>query len=326
MSSPFPHVQARMREHDAAAAKNAKNSDSSTWSPLSRVIWVTFVSLVLGLQAFFAYKVVMAYRSGTLHINMHSWPQQIQEWMFAEDAYEVATSDSLVRRQIPTGPEHFFMEIGWSADILKKSPLAEHVEHFKGWSGICAAPFAQDMTGRSCKVVDMHVGPTSGANVTVQDCTGRNEGLQGIMNKVMGIEDCRSVQATTVGIDELLKIGEAPKVIDYIFLDTHGTELQVLQQFPFHQHCVRAWSINDNNGEDVGAMRGFLETAQGCRIKDKHPGAPMWARCPCTKTRSAAVETSHPKPAIVAMDILPTGTMENRKDINPHHATVAATP
>lgn len=318
MSSPFPHMQAKKAEHEAAAAKGNKNGD---WSPFSKITVVISVTLVFCLQAIFVYKVAVAYQQGKLqNIDINRLPQQISDAMFAHTADAGVSSENIIRRQLPV-TERFFMEIGWASEDLMNSPIAKHVEE-EGWSGVCVVPFANDLSGRTCKVVAMPVGAKNGEKVFAEDCSRSQTGLAGIMNRLMGEEGCRSAQATTVSVSMVLQITNAPKIIDYMSLNTHGNELQILRTFPFDTHCVSAWSIDDSNQDNIAAIKHFLEVSQGCRIHAQQAG--VWARCPCDKTgrhhHNKASSTVHSlaqaKAARItekqdAVKILPTGTIEH---------------
>lgn len=318
MSSPFPHMEAKKAEHEAAAAKGNKNND---WSPFSKIAVVISAILVFCLQAIFVYKVAVAYQQGKLqNIDISQLPQQISDAMFAQTADSGVSSENIIRRQLPV-TERFFVEIGWASEDLKNSPIAKHVEE-EGWSGVCVVPFANDLSGRSCKVVAMPVGPKSGEKVFAEDCSGSQTGLAGMMNRLMGEEECRSAQATTVSVSMVLEITNAPKIIDYMSLNTHGSELQILRTFPFDTHCVSAWSIDDSDSDNIAAIKHFLEVSQGCRIHTQQAG--VWARCPCDKTgrhhhrkASPTVDSlAETKDARIpqkedAVKILATGTIEH---------------
>lgn len=178
--------------------------------------------------------------------------------------------------------DRFFLDIGMSGASVLNSVRTKHLEN-QGWSGVCAVPFPGDFRSRSCNVVSLPVGPDSGDRVRAPDCS---KGLQGLMNMVVEVSGCPEVETTTVGIEKLLSIASAPKAIDYISLNTQGSELQILRKFPFDKHCVRAWAVRSGEEEKTKAdMRHLFEVSQGCRVVVG--GDEVWARCPCESSRRA---------------------------------------
>lgn len=170
-----------------------------------------------------------------------------------------------------TGPG-FFLDIGYSADGLVASQVTKHLES-KGWRGVCAAPFAYDLSGsgRTCEFVGQHVSAKTGQRDSVLQCI-----------QTLWATNCDDVEVESVGIEDFLVNTRAPKVIDYASLRTQGSELDILKNFPFSKHCVRAWSINhDYEANKMMEIQHLLEVAQGCRVRDGGPE--FWARCPCDR-------------------------------------------
>jgi len=175
--------------------------------------------------------------------------------------------------------EGFFIDIGTSSGQVRDSTRARHLER-KGFTGVCAVPFPGIFTNRTCKVVGLPVSGTTGEKVRVNDCTGSPPNLESL-NPFANQTDCVQVQADTMGIADLLSLAAAPPVIDYMALDTHGTEQAILENFPVNDFCARSWTVKHNYLESMKRIRHILEITMGCRVREG--AGEYWARCPCDK-------------------------------------------
>jgi len=205
----------------------------------------------------------------------------------------------------PVNGTRFFLDIGNAANngISPTKQLEE-----SGWKGVCASPFPS--TERSCKAISMPVVPTEGDQVEVDDCA-QSSPLQVLMSAVATI-DCPKVVRAGVGIVDLLQLSKAPPVIDYLALETDGSELSILKRFPFDEFCVRAWTVGHK--ADATDTHKLL-TSRGCKVKDVGPA--YWARCPCSSESLLQVRAEAPRhsqrhrkkssPAVAA--IVPSGVL-----------------
>lgn len=177
----------------------------------------------------------------------------------------------------------FFFDIGASSSAVRGSLRSSFLEK-KGWTGVCAVPFPGDFSTRTCRVVALPVSGTSGKQVTVQDCSQKpSRTIAGIIRTLQKVKaTCTQVEANTVGIVDLLSLSAAPPVIDYIALDTGGSELDILENFPFNDFCARSWTVKHKyDSASMPQIRHILEVAQGCRVREG--AGEYWARCICGK-------------------------------------------
>jgi len=319
MSSPFPHVHAR-----AAAEKekmmNANAKKNIAWDLFWSSCWRTGFLIALMLVATIAY------------LSWYSKPDERPHWPNLMDPM-VRTSqvrhESVESVNQPSASElggRFFIDIMTSLDDLK-SRLGGSLVEKKGWNGVCVAP-PGDFTGRSCRLIAFPIGPVSGQEIEFSDCSRSLLSAPGLYNMVSkftqalpglasegnrGVsresamqrlsEDgssCPQIITKTVSITEVLSMAAAPKVIDFISLETHGTELDIINTFPFAEHCVRAWSIMGHKEDAIHGITQLLEVSQGCRVKVS--GQNVFARCPCDQSNRM-----QPTKAVATMEILPSG-------------------
>lgn len=198
--------------------------------------------------------------------------------------------DSIMNSTTKPDAARFFLDIGptildsTSGNFFHSKKLEE-----RGWRGVCADPFPTPDEDRICRLVSQPVGALSGQKVRLTDCSGRSSPFKVVLFA------CPTFEKTSVGIAELLKVTEAPPVIDFIHLDSTSTgdnEVEVLQSFPFKQHCARSWMVKHNNeAETMGPIKQLLQ-AHGCKIKEL--SWHYWARCPCGSSSSSVLDAGHP--------------------------------
>jgi len=186
----------------------------------------------------------------------------------------------------------FFLDIGsGNSGLQGYSPTA--MLEGAGWKGVCADPFPD--ADRSCTAVDAPVTPLAGQSVTLRDCTPHFSPLLVMLSTA--VSTCPTVERSGVSIADVLKLSQAPHVIDFVSLNTEGTELAILQRFPFQDFCVQSWTVKHGNKANATPGIQNLLKARHCRVTSA--GASYFARCPCDRfaesllTRRAVALTAH---------------------------------
>lgn len=273
--SPFPHMQAAA-ERAQAVAQAAKVKDEEARERLKTWCWRSAILVFCLISAAFAYKVFMGRRPGRLQ---YGW----------ERAGEYSDSQMVRRANAAQNSDRFFLEISNSAKRVWSSVQGNYLEKL-GWGGICAVPFEDEIDGRTCKVVALAVGDRDGLRVPVPDCSRNTRSIKGLMNTIFE-STCPQVNATTVSFSNLLEIIGAPKVIDYISLDSQDyvdpdvqSQFSIVKSFPFSERCARTWQVQINDAHTRASISSLLEVRQGCRIVSA--GSALFARCPCVKAEA----------------------------------------
>lgn len=259
---------------------------------LSEMTWmicsIVGVLLLCALAASFTIRMKLNRREVRLPLQ---WPNGfgINQEHVHPTLVRRAGENSTVESGVGGSSDGFFLEVGLSAERLEDSKRTKHLEN-KGWNGVCAMPLPADIGSRTCKLVALPVAAESGQKITVSNCPQPHSsiqaliptGVQALLHRFIEATHCPQKEISTVGIDELLVIAAAPKVIDFVSLETEGNEFDILQGFPFQKHCVRAWTVNHGYEEHImSGIRQILEVGQGCRIVEG--AGEFWARCPCEK-------------------------------------------
>ena len=158
----------------------------------------------------------------------------------------------------------YFVEFG-AADGVNISNTW-FLEKQMGWTGVLAEPnpvfTASLQRERSCIVSTKCVYSTSGQHV------GFLAAKHSEFSRVADIvpadqhEDRRKahqiIQVETISLGDLLAEHQAPECIDYMSIDTEGSELDILQAFDFERWDVRAFTIEHNGTPAREPIRQLL--------------------------------------------------------------------
>ena len=81
--------------------------------------------------------------------------------------------------------------------------------------------------------------------------------------------DGQAMEMTTISLDDFLTQNGAPKVIDYLSIDTEGSEYEILRTFPFDKWTVRFITVEHNYTPLRDAIRALLEPLGYVRTEAK---------------------------------------------------------
>ncbi|SRR5579871_45991 len=154
----------------------------------------------------------------------------------------------------------FFVEFGATDGIAGSNTLL--LERQFGWSGILAEPnpvwHAALARNRTARIDHRCVFKSTGERVRF--AATRYPALATIAEYAAsdGHANARAehdiLQIETVSLNDLLLRHEAPRSIDYISVDTEGSELSILEAFDFGRWDVRLFSIEHNMTEQEQAI------------------------------------------------------------------------
>lgn len=163
----------------------------------------------------------------------------------------------------------FFVEIGATNGIELSNTVI--LERSFGWRGILAEParcwHAELKASRRAAIDTRLVWSTSGERLdfkeaaelsTLPDLAGRDAN-----RAERGRLDAGVYPVETVSLNDLLAAHAAPRAIDYLSIDTEGSELTILEAFDFSRHDVGIITVEHNFVEpDRGRIHRLL-TARG---------------------------------------------------------------
>jgi len=159
----------------------------------------------------------------------------------------------------------FFVDIGAGDGVEISNSL--RLERDFGWNGIAIEPsrqFEALQRNRKCCCLKECVGETEEEVVFLEDY------LHGEHNHFSGMvkyADCHPQKGTEVHMTSrplasLLRAQDVPNgVIDFLSLDTEGSELAILRAFPFSDYTIKAIAVEHNFVEPRRTeMRTLLES------------------------------------------------------------------
>lgn len=164
----------------------------------------------------------------------------------------------------------FFVEFGATNGILLSNTYL--LEQGFGWNGLCAEPnpvfFEELRKNRLCTVSNACIGATTGEKIEfifadvfggmARDVACDQHEERRVAYKSLG----NTAEITTISLHDFLKFHKAPTTIDFISIDTEGSEFSILETFPFEQWDVRMLTIEHNFTDQRQKIRSLLE-AQG---------------------------------------------------------------
>ena len=166
----------------------------------------------------------------------------------------------------------FFVEFG-AADGLSLSNTF-HLEQEYAWKGIVAEPARSWhkalRANRNCVVDQSCIWSVSGERLSF------NEAPDAVLSTV----DARSgddshgdarqggrrYMVDTLSLNDLLEKHEAPREIDYLSVDTEGTELDILGNFDFDRYQIRVITVEHNHTTQREQLHSLL-SAKGFQRK-----------------------------------------------------------
>lgn len=148
----------------------------------------------------------------------------------------------------------FFVEFGATDGVRLSNTFI--LENEFAWKGICAEPnpalFEQLQRNRNCLTVSDCIGGQTGQEVefVLADAFG------GIADYAFADQHAERRQAfrtdghvmlvTTISLNDFLRKYGAPHEIDYLSIDTEGSEYEILSHFPFDQWRIRLITVEHN--------------------------------------------------------------------------------
>ena len=154
----------------------------------------------------------------------------------------------------------YFIEIGASDGISLSNTYI--LEKNYGWTGICVEPipteFLKLQQNRSCLCYDYAIYSTSNlllpfAVKNFSMCSGLVNTMDNevvingvIYNRCVNHDLNQIINVKTISFSDLLKKSDAPKFIEYLSIDTEGSELEILSSIDFNTYKFGMIDVEHN--------------------------------------------------------------------------------
>lgn len=155
--------------------------------------------------------------------------------------YSQLGADAWILEQHPS--PGYWLEIGCAdGSHLSNTRLLE--EH--GWTGLSVDPLPTNWDNRKVRPVKEVVWDKS--EDVVFTVSGELSGIKDTLNLYKDALKCAPVVTlTSITPELLLQKYHVPKLIDFMSLDTEGSEYDILSVFPFNEYTVQYICVEHNN-------------------------------------------------------------------------------
>jgi len=174
----------------------------------------------------------------------------------------------------------YFVDIGASDGVTASNTYL--LEKFYKWNGICIDPnpvTLKSLCGaRDTLISDLCVYNESGKILPFKFLADQTQfygwnlrsGIDGIVSNDMGVK-MSDHKVFTITLTDLLNLYSAPIAIDYISIDTEGSEVHVLEGLDFSQYKVKMFSIEYENDTNRSIIFDMLTKKNYTRVDyDQH--------------------------------------------------------
>jgi FkbM family methyltransferase len=179
------------------------------------------------------------------------------------------------------GKKGFYVEIGAGDGIkLSNTNLLEKA----GWQGIIVDPVnysSGNIKLRKCikdtravysksglKLPFLAMEPNHKDTLQAENFSGISEHIDDRSKKL----PYKIIDVETVSLNDLLEQYNAPNKIDYISIDTEGSEFEIINNFDFNKYDVEIFTIEHNGANFRKDVTKLLKNKQYFRLPDKAQG------------------------------------------------------
>jgi len=172
---------------------------------------------------------------------------------WSADSHAQLQQDRWVLHELGDKRNGFFVEIGaFDGKHLSNTYL---LEKEYGWTGLLAEPnplmAVSIRANRTAPLCEMPVGQVSGQEVAML-FVDKNPQISAMEQHAFNDMHAdlrrrhKSVRQKTIGLNDLLESYSAPRQIDFVSIDTEGSEPEILAGFDFDRYCVQLFAIEHN--------------------------------------------------------------------------------
>jgi hypothetical protein len=86
----------------------------------------------------------------------------------------------------------------------------------------------------------------------------------------------KTYQVETITLQQLLINANAPKQIDFLSIDTEGSEFEILSKFPFEEYFFKFITVEHNNSENRGKLKDLMNSKGYFEILPEFSGGDWW--------------------------------------------------
>lgn len=188
-------------------------------------------------------------------LDLLKHPKELRELVPSSKAQ--VRQDLFVISELDFKREGFFLEIGAQDGISGSNTYL--LENLFNWDGIIVEPSRTYQhvlpQNRICKIENSAIWSSSGQKFQFADLGHSglssiknlmNEGIHGKTRRESHFEE---YEVSTLSLKDLLIKHNAPKIIDYMSIDTEGSEYEIISNFDFDSYFIKVITIEHNYEE-----------------------------------------------------------------------------
>lgn len=137
----------------------------------------------------------------------------------------------------------YFLDIGAADGELINNTLILEKEY--NWNGLSVDPFPMNFDNRKTKVAREVIFNGNEVEFTCGDFLGGVTETLGTHKE--RIKTANTIKLKSITPRELLIKYEVPREIDFLSLDTEGSEYEILKLFPFEEYKIKTILVEHNN-------------------------------------------------------------------------------
>lgn len=146
----------------------------------------------------------------------------------------------------------YFLDIGASDGVKENNTYL--LEKYYNWNGICCECDPRNINllslNRTCHIVNSPIYKTTGDIVEFElHKFDHLSGISGFQLEKYTDHNSKKINMVSLSLLDCIKKFNAPKIIDYMSLDTEGTEYEILSTFNFNQYKINYIALEHNEQE-----------------------------------------------------------------------------
>jgi FkbM family methyltransferase len=169
-----------------------------------------------------------------------------------------------------------FLEIGcWDGEMISQTA---YLERERGWTGVCVDPFPRNFRRRSCRVCEKAISRDGKPRLFVK--VSRDRRHKGDVSYFSGFKDAiathwplisehcdyEEMGIETITVSDLYARYDLPDYIDFLSVDTEGSELEIFQNIDFTVRSFGLIVFEHNENETVKQEIGKILTGHGYKL------------------------------------------------------------
>lgn len=188
------------------------------------------------------------------------------------DSHAQIFQDLFVLFSVGEKREGFFVEFGATDGITLSNTFL--LEKSYGWNGILAEPargwHEQLRHNRGCHIDTRCVWSKSEEELHFNEAAERElstiEGFSDTTGRSKAERHYERYVVQSISLNDLLESHDAPRHIDYLSIDTEGSELSILSGFDFSCHDIHVITVEHNRTPERKKIHGLLQSKGYVRI------------------------------------------------------------